>query len=329
MKKFIINIAFFILLVVCAFLCCEIIFREFIKYDIDEHIEASILNFEEKSNKINYIFLGDSEVYYGIDPKYIQLENAHNFSFPSEPIQTTYWKVKYYFEQKKLKNLKTVFLLFEKRMINDINRIGLRTILDYSKYYNYYFDDIISQMHLRDKFHFWLELNFDIIRLKPSYKKKVTQGLENLNKNIYSEVLEKTGYSMRDYALKVDIFENMKSEQIIERKRTINTPENDSPLKYYRKLIELFETNNVKIIFFNMPDISILLNDIDELQIKGIFDEVIAKEYFPKIPFINCRVKPELWELNDFSDGDHLNAKGAKKIAEVFNKEIKTRLPIK
>jgi ABC-type microcin C transport system permease subunit YejB len=71
----------------------------------DREMGRSRTAFERRRTDVEILALGDSRVYHGVDPQFIH-PKAHNFGFPSEPIQSTYWKMKYYLERGDLPRLR-------------------------------------------------------------------------------------------------------------------------------------------------------------------------------------------------------------------------------
>ena len=134
MKRFLKKLIYFVLIVLFIAVLIESVFHKFRLTNFDIALSKSINNFEEVSDDIEVLFLGDSRTFYGINPITINSKlKTQNFSFPSEPIQTTYWKMKYYFDNEMLDSLKLAYILIDEEMLTGDSRIGLQTVYDYSK----------------------------------------------------------------------------------------------------------------------------------------------------------------------------------------------------
>jgi hypothetical protein len=90
---------------------------------------------EYRAPEIDVLFLGDSEIYYGIDPRQIEFPmGIHNFAFPAEGIIATYHKLKHYVESGALPKLHTLFLQCQPHSFDPEKRFRLRGYGDFSAF---------------------------------------------------------------------------------------------------------------------------------------------------------------------------------------------------
>jgi hypothetical protein len=321
MKQFLNKLIYFTLVIILVIILNEIAFHKFRLTNFDIALSKSINNFEEVSKDIDVLFLGDSRTYYGINPVTINSKFIiHNYSFASEPIQTTYWKMRYYFDNEMLDNLKSVYILFDESMVSSDSRIGLQTSYDYSKFYNYYFNEITETMPLNKKLGFWFSINSSTIRLKSSFKTIIRNKLFSImRKNGKQEIIEKSGFANRAYNIEHKNFEREKSYMIngLKETRTMNIV----PVKYYHKLVDLLAEKDIRVFFYKMPSTSIILlkenKSVEKyFRIKQEREEEFIKSEFPNSAYINFSKIDIEWCLEDFSDRGHLNSKGAYKLGE-------------
>ena len=294
----------------------------------DIKLRESILAFEKNAKNINTLFLGDSRVFYGIDPSSINSNSIiHNFSFSSEPIATTYYKIKYYIEKDMLPKLDKILIIFDDYMLTSDTRTIMNTDYNYSKYYRHYFDEIVSEMTFLEQVSFGIKQYSNFVRLFPMLKNILELNITNIiyrphtvsNKN---EIVEETGYCRRDYSINNDDFVREKSN-FLEKYQNINkniTP-HPFPLMYYKKIINLLKKNNIEIFFVLIPEpTDILMSDFmfEKFDIINERSLVFAEKQFPDIKFINYKNIGIDWRVDDFSDFGHLNSKGVKKLGRII-----------
>lgn len=326
MKRFARNLGSFFLVLILSLAVGEFLLQKFYATEFDSALSKSINNFEKKSNRIEILFLGDSRVYYGVNPGTINTKKTiHNYSFASEPIQTTYWKLRYYIDRQMLDSLQTVYLLFDYTMISSDSRIGLQTTYDYAKFYNNYFFQITSTMSFQEMLVLGLKTNLDIIRLKGTYENSISNAIKNIytgdNKN---EIIESTGYSKRLYHIsEASLSKNKSYLKDLDTGFAINP----KPVNYYHKLVNLLTQKNIKVVFFDMPSAKQLFLK-DDPEFYNRFHEMSQKEMnfirteFPNTEYIKFSHAPIIWGLSDFSDRGHLNYFGANKISYLLKKHI-------
>jgi hypothetical protein len=318
MKKFLTQIAYFIASVTVFVILSEALLHKFNIAHFDKVLSKSINNFEEFSDDLDALFLGDSRSFYGIDPNAINSKsNIHNFSFVSESIIITYWKMSYYLENKKLDNLKKVYIYFDESMISSPSRTRLKTTYDYSKFYNWNFDEITKDYSFTERINFWINVNSSLVRLRGSFRMLISQSLQSLvKKNNENELLEKSGLSTRLYSIKPERFESQKDYLVNGLKGLpLIHPE---PIKYYHKLVKLLKKHNIEVVFYKIPSTSILLT-YENNQLEQLYLNLHKREkYFIQSEFPGSKYEDftfyDRWELEDFSDRGHLNKKGAQKL---------------
>lgn len=290
----------------------------------------SIYNFESKCGNMDVLFLGHSFPYYGIDPDYVILENglsSHNYSFSGEKIATTYYKIMYYLSKNKLPNLKLVVInigysnLFEPACT-------INSEYPYNKFYNY----------------------LDIIRTNPTNifpsilnslaLYRVALQSDTVIKNLFfgflqKESIQNNGYSRRDYLLSEALF-NTEINNYIKADKERDYKINPRSVNYINKLLFELQSRNIKVIFVKMPTSAVLLASgnnnfskysIENTDILELKTEMFIKNLYPEIPLYNYLKYSTDLSIEAFSDGGHLNHKGAmlfsKKLAIDINKYLK------
>ena len=333
MKKFLQKLALFFLSALILFLSVELYISVFPFGKREQDQSKSIQRFESKVDQINILFLGDSRIYYGIDPQFLNSDNiTHNFGFAAESIQTTYWKMKYYFDQGQLKNLNKIYVIFDDFMLSSNSRIGLNKRNNYTKYYKYYFSEITENMEVNEKVAFWLRNHVNLIRLKNQLKNIITNNIISyiksaINKDYRVDEVQDTGNSRRFFYLSSEQF--TKYENDLRERAKLKSNDflpHPEPLNYYQELITISNKNDVELKFVLMPDASILLkNDIHkpEIDIYNNNSVILAKKYFPNIDIINLNTLDIKWEKRHFSDPGHLNSKGAELLSRAIKDFLK------
>lgn len=286
--------------------------RDILFYDRIKHQSDSI--FIRKQSSIEWLFLGDSQVFYGIDPAAIPTDrHVHNFAFASEPIATTYFKLKYSLAKGYLSNLKKVCIVFDMSQLTAKARDGLRFEYDYHDIYN---DRLLHDAEFRSSTTLkdWVR-----IILYNSYTIRSRSNLLRIAKEMQSKEDSLTAYG---FALRHSAMSEQDSSAAVvaytqDATREPHTLLLENNIQYYKKLIGMLQARGVEIQLIRMPLVYDQAN-IQALQREDQELRAIIQSHFGKIQFINSSLSDIHLLHDDFYDPGHLNDKGAKKLAGVL-----------
>lgn len=307
-----ISVVVFLLFVV-ALLPVELLLRrDILFYDRIKHQSDSV--FVQKQSSIEWMFLGDSQVFYGIDPAAIPTNRkAHNFAFASEPIATTYFKIKYSLSKNYLPHLKKAWIVFDMSQLTAKARDGLRFEYDYHEIYIdrlFHDAEFRSSTTLKD----WVR-----IILYNSYTIRSRSNLLRIAKEMQNkeDSLTAYGFALRHSAMS----EQDSSAAVLAYKQDPNRAHHkallDNNVQYYKKLISLLQARGVEVRLIRMPLVSDLADTV-ALQQEDKELRSIIRSHFGEIRFINSSLSGIGLLHNDFYDPGHLNDKGARKLASVL-----------
>jgi hypothetical protein len=289
-------------------------------------MHKSISNFEKKNDKIDILFLGDSQIFMGIDPDAINSKyEIYNFGFVSEPIITTYYKLNYYLEKNKLPNLKKVFIVINSITLTRENRLIINKDYDYYKYYNYFWDEIAKGMDWEQKLDYYLTEHFISYRLYSHIKTEIKNRLVFRWKHIYS--ISESGFcyvpglvalSPEKFKTRIPIF----IEDIRNESRNL-TEISEKGINDYKKLIGIFQNNGVDVTLITLPSASVMISS-EEKELYRENQIILAdfvEKHFENVSYINFSSEEyrDVWEIEDFRDGLHFSLNGSKKMGEILS----------
>lgn len=316
-QLFIKKILLFFTVISLILIIISILMKLYLMPFQDISLAKSIHFFENEANSIEIIFLGDSQIYYGINPVCISLKKIiHNFGFASEPIQTTYWKIEYYFDKHALKKLRLAIINLDYRNFTSESRVGINMDYDYYKYYNYYFMDLIKYMGFRDIIKL-IANRIDILRWRPYFVNNIMNKIKKPNERIMS-----SGYGERKYS-------HITKLPSIRAADTYDKKPNHMNILFYNKLINLFREHGVEVMFIMMPD-RFHRSSQGEVDLKARekedkFVDKLIKTNFPSIRLLRYHDRYK-WQSDQFSDDSHLNDKGACILGELIKEDL-SRIP--
>ncbi|EKD94375.1 MAG: hypothetical protein ACD_26C00086G0001 [uncultured bacterium] len=314
------------------FIATETVLNKYSEYILpsEHYLKKSIDCFEKIQDEINIIFLGHSQVYYGINPAYIKLSNkykVHNFAFVSEPIETNYYKLSYYLQKRGLKNLKLVVI----DASSIINEATLNTVFEYSRYYNYL--DILFN-HRYNLFLTAMVSKSNIIRLKPIITNiNFSFSTSSLRYFIDNEHLLDNGYCKREYSFTESQFKS-EIQNYIKWDQEEKLYPDPIKLRYLNRLISTLHNRKINVIFILPPVPTLHLcqrgqynslitnhkkHDFCKLKIQQIL-----KNIYPDIPVFNYNDpnKSIGFTLQHFSDRGHLNYRGSKLLSTKISNDL-------
>ncbi len=311
---------------IVALAVCFIVLEIFLMFNSqnffikDYQLQNSIKNFEVRKNEIELLFLGASGVYAGVNPDNIKINNfkVHNFGFPSESIQTTYYKIIHYLNNNDLKKLKLVAIEIRKGYLYETNKLSVTKDLNYSQFYD--LSDILLVNGLKEALSVLLHKS-NIFRLRKDFINQF-----KINMVIKEERIEKNGYAFRKNQINRKYLKEQTNFLLNLAKRGLDTKCHPIPIYYYKNLIELLQEKGIHVVLIQLPGAGTIL---DNEQNSGLYDlseekiYPVIENYFSDIPFFNYSSTDNKWTINDFSDRGHLNYIGAKKLGKFIENDLK------
>lgn len=292
----------------------------------DASLAESFRYFESASKDIDIIFLGNSVAYNGIDPDSIRISGykAYNFAFNSEPIGTTYYKMKYYLDRGHLPRLKVavVSMLYSSLIVE----YPINTFYDYSKYHDY--ADIVKTNNFKTISNAFLN-RVHLIRTHSFLINNLARKLLLRNKG--QDLSNQLGGKLLPNGFFYGTAEFTQKD--LERERpNVLVPELEKPhqdeMFYLKRLIELFREHQIKVVFLQIPAPVFLLAGQEELAKNKDYDlfgqkiQAVLKDNFPDVPTLNYYKLDMGWKLDFFRDRGHLNARGAEFLGQHLTNDL-------
>lgn len=270
----------------------------------------SVDYFEADAKNTEILFIGDCQIFYGVDPKTIQTDlRIHNFSFPAEPVGASVVKLRYYLNHGWLPKLKTVVMgLTAGRLLEESSDIRI-DINGYERYYEGW--EIAS----------WSKLKF--VQQKLFHYCRSCQLHQYLTKVKFDvplhEVLEPSGFSRREYTLHDgELAEHLKEISI---ESAFKKPL-DRKTVYLKQLRQMLDERGIQLVFTTLPSSSLLYKeakllpeDFDRDRFSGF--QGYFKEELDGVPYWDFSQRKD-FQAADYSDYGHLNLKGSAKMGKLF-----------
>lgn len=268
--------------------------------------------FKKNKENIEVLILGSSHNQCALNPKFFKMKTV-NLSYGSQDIQID--SALFFHNVKQMKNLKKV--IFEL----DYHSLDTQREEDYYRYpwYSLYYDIDIKPMNYLSKFSFYLS--------NPKLFNKIF--LEKWTANYKPPIINKYGFEEGNFS---DEFSEMKYDSIkIENsaKKRLEFRHKEILDNVFKKnserilsIIKYCKQNNIEIYFFSTPLFKTYIDN--QVAIKKIrvnkFIETINSKY--NIKYFNFE-NDNRFNLKDYSNDDHLNAKGAEKYSILIDSIIK------
>jgi hypothetical protein len=291
MKRFLKLIIIFLVPVLVLAFATEILLR---KIPNDYQFKRNYL--DRNSNTIQTLFLGNSHVYYGIDPQYIS-GTSFNAAYVSQSFNYDLDILERY--KNKWDSLKYIVLALDYPSLYGRLEKGTEAwrIKNYSIYYN-----INTSLNVADHTEICNNnLKMVITRLSNYYIKK-TSG-------ITSSFL---GWG-DDYtaAHKKDIV--LTGRSAAQRQKTYHSlPENIGSL---RAIVEFAKARNITLVLFTPPGYSTYVQNLDKDRLnEAIHAAISVTGNYQNSIYLNWLNDPA-FVAEDYYDADHLNEIGAKKLS--------------
>ena len=302
MKKFIKLILIFIAPVLILVMCTELLLR-----NIPNDYSYKKKYLDKNSDHVEALFLGNSHIYYGINPEYSKLKsfNAAHISQSLKYDVAIYEKYKSNF-----KKLKFIIVSMDYLTLN----FCLETSLENWRVKNYaiYYD--IAAPSLFDNFEMLNGRTFNnVLRLKyyMSGPSAVTCNKWGFGDN-YNSIQAKDLIATGKEAAK-------RHKDLIKDKVGFN--EN---IQFFLYLVNESKKNNFNLLFLTPPAFSSYIENVDKKILNTTTDLIkITTSQNNNIRFYNL-LSDTSFTSKDFFDGDHLNEIGAKKLTLKVNDFIES-----
>ena len=276
--------------------------------------------YDEKTN-IDYLYLGSSHVYCGINPFILdELNGGNNFNLSShgQLLNGSYYLLKEADRRHDIKHvyMDVYFMCLMGTPYSELIYLNWHNI-DYMKWsfnkLNYIVDTVNSTQYL--------ETFFPFLRYKSDYFK------ENA---VYNKISEKRKEAEYNYQYENEIYYGkgfcarnleMASNSLITGENTIPpSPIMEEAEEYLRKIIEYCQKKNIEITLYSTPVYTLSAlsqNNYDEYvkQVSSIANEYGVKYY----DFNLCKDEyMPIQEMKYYSDVSHLNPAGAELFTNFF-----------
>jgi hypothetical protein len=291
MKKFIQLVSLFFLPVIAGFVLMELRLRSL---GNDYSYKSNYL--DENSKNIQAIFLGNSHVYYGINPVHIK-EKSFNASHVSQSLNYDLAILKKYNDRWRNLNYIVIPIPIFSFYYSIEHGIEKWRVKNYRLYYDIHLSkDFSSQFEV-----FNGKFRTNLYRLR---KKK-----PDITCNVLGFGVD---YNSRE---KKDLIET--GQTAAKRHNMILKDSSDYHLNYetLKSIIEFSEQQNAKLLFITCPAYKTYVEGIDQ----KLFDNTIAtikklSSGKPNVSYFNF-LSDSSFVDQDFYDADHLNEMGAKKLS--------------
>ncbi|MET4141629.1 hypothetical protein [Pedobacter sp. UYP1] len=295
MKKFFKQLLFFVFPVLLFGFVADILLK---RIPNDYSYKSTYL--DEHAKDIKVLFLGNSHVYYGINPVYIK-EVSFNAAHISQPLDYDLEILEKY--NKSLTRLKFIVIPIDYFSLYTTLGTGAEKwrVKNYSIYYN------INPDHdlLNDSEPINMKLSVNFSRLKNHYLEKKSEitcselGWGFTYNSKYKKDLEETG-------------------KVSAARHTITVKDS---LIYYKnkgvinRIIEIAKTKSVPVVFITCPAYKSYTSRLNQSQLKNTVHTI--SEFLRENPGTKYfdLLNDRSFIAGDFFDADHLNEIGAKKLS--------------
>ncbi len=302
MKKFLILIFTFTLPIVLLLFTFEYLLRSIPN---DYSYKSNYL--DKNADQLEVLFLGNSHVYYGIDPAFLN-KSSFNASHIAQPIDYDYEILNKY--KKKLNKIKYIVLpvdyfTFYNRLENGKEKWRKK---NYNIYYGFY------KSH--NPFNYLEILNGTVW----ANSKRV---IKNIQGKQYDLLCNTLGWGT--------IYKSLQNKDLVKtatREASIQKAPNSkyyySSIEYLKKIIKCTQELNATLILITSPVHREYLSRIDISQMNNTLQ--VANKYakeFPNVVYCDF-LKDKSFVDKEFYDADHLNEKGAKKFSLKIDSVIRS-----
>lgn len=282
--------------------------RNILFYDRIKHQSDSV--FALRQTSVEWLFLGHSQILYGIDPEAIPTgEVVHNLAFADEPIATTYFKLKHYLAKGRLPELKRAWIAFDMSQLTPGEREGLRFEYNYTDVYN---DLLLNDGEFRQSttVNDWARVllyNAYVVRSRTNLVHIVSESRSK------EDSITAHGFGSRRSAMRRQDSAAIAATYWRDATRTPRVL-SEGNIFWYNKLIGMLRARGVEVVLIRMP---LVCDRADTIAMHREHQRLVSvvRNNFAAVRFINCALPEMGLSHSDFCDPAHLNAAGARKVS--------------
>ena len=295
MKRFLIEILFFLLPLVIFAFTAEILLR-----NIPNDYRNKRIYLDEHAEEVEVLALGLSHAFNGINPDYFSMK-TYNAAYVSQSIDMDWQIIKKYDEH--WKNLEFILLpisyptMFER----------LETAPESWQIKNYV---LYYKMNISNK----IKDNSEILGNKLWY---------SMYRIMQYYVLKKSPLLSTDNGWRSRPSEEIDMEKDGKERATLHTIDNPAcfqkNVEYLETILEYAENHNITVILYTPPAYKSYVENLNKKQLDETRNIalLIVKEY-QNVYYFDM-LKDNSFLLSDYADSDHLNPSGAEKLSRKMN----------
>ena len=306
MKQFLAKSLWFLLPVLLFFTAMEIYIR-----NSENSFITKAKYFQKNKEQVEVLVLGSSHNQNGVNPKFFRSKTT-NLSYGSQDIQID--SALFFSNVKQMKNLKKV--VFEL----DYHRLDIENKPDFYRfpwYYMYYGIEVqpVKFVHKVSLYSSNVDFFNTIIldQFSSNYKPQVINEFGFVEKNYTDDFV---GFFYMENKIEATAKERLKS-----RHKEFSAKNFNRNASRIQSMIAYCKNNNIELYFFSSPLYKTYIENkipMKDQKVKNYIQKLITNE---KINYYNFE-NTSRFELYDFSNDDHLNAKGAEKYSKLIDSII-------
>lgn len=308
MKKFLTYTICLLIPFITICIGMELFFRQYGGY---HQMKANYL--KTNATDIKILILGSSHGANGIDPNYLP-PNAYNAAQGAQTLDIDYAILNRYKDELRSLEYLVVPVSYQSLWL----KIG--RVEDYryvQKYYNVYYDAYVETNPLKCLFFLEYPMSKQLSRIcRPFFEKRVAgvsqKYMSPLGLLYYGEPIS-------------DEEELSKHGKGVARAFTRSDLmyEYDNNVGYLKKMIGIVKAKKAKIIFITLPGYKSYVNNMNEEQLSMMRTTMTTLVDNETSFYFDCLEDGKEYVTSDFSNGDHLSYRGARKITHKIDSIIK------
>ncbi|WP_143708939.1 hypothetical protein [[Flexibacter] sp. ATCC 35208] len=264
---------------------------------------------EKHISQVNCLVMGSSHVLHGVNPEYLP-SGAFNMGNLSQDLGTDIRIVKRYLND--MKNLHTV--AFDIDYLTTFYSMTDRENKWRDYYYNYFMnlDYTTSYNQLRASLHL----------LEPGVVQYTLQGI--LLKMMHQRTefimpMNTWGYSQRTFSKNIN--ERTGKKRAAAHSKLYSKAFYDQNLQIFRETLAMLHNRHIRVILFSTPVTDFYASNLDPrlVNLQEEFIHEVQQQY--ALEYGNF-THDKRFNLQDFSDNDHLNNQGAVKFSKILCNEL-------
>ncbi|WP_297514481.1 hypothetical protein [Flavobacterium sp.] len=306
MKQFLVKSLWFLLPVLFFFTAVEIYIR-----NSENAFITKAKYFQKNIEKVEVLVLGSSHNQNGVNPKFFRSKTA-NLSYGSQDIQID--SALFFSNVKQMKNLKKVVFELDYHRLDIENEPAFYRFPWYYMYYGIEVQPVkfINKISLySSNVDFFNTIILD--QFSSNYKPQVINEFGFVEANYSNDFL--------DFKYDANQIEATAKERLKSRHKELSAENFNRNAGRIQSMIAYCKANKIELYFFSSPLYKTYIeNKIPQKdqKVKNYIQKLITDE---KINYYNFE-NTSRFVLYDFSNDDHLNAKGAEKYSKLIDSII-------